>query len=287
MIAKSRICRIGPVGNRAGRCYFLLVQVPLAPEYMLTVVSPSKTPEQLEFEKQAVAKAAIRFVRNNMLLGLGSGSTSSYFLNLLGEAVRYRGLKVEAVASSLQVAARARELGIPVFEPRRGLRPDLTIDGADEIAPDLSLIKGAGGALLREKIVARASRRFLVISDSSKRVQLLGRRRLPVEVIPFATPWVMDLIQELGGKPVLRIQQSQPDSPVLTDQQDYLLDCDFGLISDPTSLAVALQAIPGIVGHGLFLGLAYAALIADGNELLLLRPGKTAATLSERDLVLD
>jgi len=254
---------------------------------MLATVGLSKTSEQLEIEKQAVAKAALRFVCNNMLLGLGSGSTSTYFLNLLGEAVRCRALKVDAVASSLQTAARARDLGIPVFEPRRGLRPDLTIDGADEIAPDLSLIKGAGGALLREKIVARASRRFLVIADSSKRLLRLGRRPLPVEAIPFAVPWVMDQIQELGAKPVLRMQESQPEHPVLTDQQNYLLDCDFGLIADPKSLAVALQAIPGIVGHGLFLGLAHAALVADGNELFLLRPNKTATALAESDVALD
>jgi ribose 5-phosphate isomerase A len=254
---------------------------------MLAVVSPSKSPEQLESEKQAVAKAALRFVRNNMLLGLGSGSTSAYFLNLLGEAIRCRALKVDAVASSLHVAARARELGISVFEPRRGLRPDLTIDGADEIAPDLSLIKGAGGALVREKIIARVSRRFLVIADSSKRIERLGRRPLPVEVVPFAAPWVIDEIQELGGKPILRVHESQRERPLLTDQQNYLLDCDFSLIADPNSLAVALQAIPGIVGHGLFLGLASAALVADGNELLILRPNKTVTPLTQDDLTLD
>lgn len=260
---------------------------PASTEYMLAVVSPSKTPHQLEIEKQAVAKAALRFVRNNMLLGLGSGSTSAYFLNLLGEAVRCRGLKIDSVASSLRIAASARELGVPVFEPRRGLRPDLTIDGADEIGPGLSLIKGAGGALVREKILARASRRFLVIADSSKRVERLGGRPLPVEVVPFAAPWVIDEIQELGGKPTLRVHESQPEQPVLTDQQNYLLDCGFGLIADPKNLAVALQAIPGIVGHGLFLGLASAAMVADGNELLLLRPDKAATPLTDRDLALD
>jgi ribose 5-phosphate isomerase A len=254
---------------------------------MLTDVSPSKSNEQLEIEKQAVAKAALRFVHTNMLLGLGTGSTASYFLSVLGEAVRSRALKIEAIATSLQTAARARDLGIAIFEPRRGPRPDLTIDGADQITPDLSLIKGAGGALLREKIVAHASLRFLVIADSSKRVARLGCRPVPVEVTPFATPWVMDDIERLQGKPVLRMDASKPDRPFLTDQQNHLLDCDFGLIADPKSLAVALDAIPGVAGHGLFLGLAHAALIADDNKLLLLRPNKAAIPLMEDDVTLD
>jgi ribose 5-phosphate isomerase A len=254
---------------------------------MLAVVSPSKTSEQLELEKQLVAKAAIRFVRTHMLLGLGTGSTASYFLKLLGEAVSERGLKITGVASSLHIAARARDLGIAIGEPRRGVRPDLNVDGADEIAPDLSLIKGAGGALLREKILARASRRFLVIADSSKRVAKLGRRPVPLEVTPFATPWVMDEVEELGGKPVWRMDKSTPERPSLTDQQNHLIDCDFGLIADPQKLAAALDEIPGVVGHGLFLGLATAALIADGSEVLVLRPRQPAVPLSRCEPVLE
>src|SRR5579864_4717256 len=195
---------------------------------MLAIVSSSKTSEQLEKEKQAVAQAAVKYVRSNMLLGLGTGSTSNYFLSFLAERIRRAELKIAAVASSLHIDARARELGITVHEPRRGVRVDLAIDGADEIAPDLGLIKGAGGALLREKIVAQASRHFLVIADSSKRVSQLGRRRVPVEVTPFATPWVMDEIEKLGGNPLLRMDESRRDRPYLTDQQNQLLDCDFG-----------------------------------------------------------
>src|SRR5579864_7593479 len=185
-------------------------------EYMLAIVSASKTKEQLEKEKKAVAQAALRYVRDGMLLGLGSGSTANYFVDFLAHVAGQRKLKIEAVASSLQTAARAKELGIAICEPRRGVRVDLTIDGADEIAPDLSLIKGAGGALLHEKIVARASRHFLVIADSSKRVAQLGRRPVPVEVTPFAAPWVMDEVAKLGGNPVLRIDQSKRDRPYLT-----------------------------------------------------------------------
>src|SRR5437879_3354254 len=159
---------------------------------MLAIVSASKTSEQLEKEKQAVAQAALRYIRDGMLLGLGSGSTANYFLGFLANVIVQRRLKIEAVASSLQTAARAKKLSIPICEPRRGVRVDLTVDGADEIAPDLSLNKGGGGALLREKVVARASRHFLIIADSSKRVVQLGRRAVPVEVTPFAVPWVVD-----------------------------------------------------------------------------------------------
>jgi ribose 5-phosphate isomerase A len=250
-------------------------------------VSSSKTNEQLEKEKQAAAVAAFRYVRNNMLLGLGSGSTANYFLSSLGEAVRRGELKIQALASSLQTAARAKELGIPICEPRRGVRVDLTIDGADEIAPDLSLIKGAGGALLREKILARRSRHFLVIADSSKRVTQLGRRRIPLEVTPFATPWVMDEVGGLGGNPVLRMDKLNSGRPFLTDQQNYLVDCDFGLIADAWSLATRLNGISGVVEHGLFLGLARAALIAQGGEVMVLRPHDPPVPLSEWDLALD
>lgn len=253
---------------------------------MLAVVSASKTTEELEKEKHAVAQAALRYVRNGMLLGLGTGSTATYFVDVLANVVQ-RKLKIDAVASSLQTAARAKELGLPISEPRRGVRVDLTIDGADEIAPDLSLIKGAGGALLREKIVARASRHFLIIADSSKRVAQLGRRPVPVEVTPFATPWVMDEVARLGGNPVLRVDKLKPDRPVLTDQQNYLLDCDFGLITDPRALAARLKEIPGIVEQGLFLGLAEAALVADGDKVIVLRPHSAPTALDQSDLAFE
>jgi len=280
---------LADIGGRAGHTAAAISSCACAPgiEYMLTDVRPSKTPEELEIEKQAVANAALRFVRTGMLVGLGTGSTANYFLNILGQAVRSRALKIEAIATSLHTAERARNLSIAIVEPRRGLHPDITIDGADQIAPDLSLIKGAGGALLREKIVAHASLRFLVIADSSKRVEQLGRRPVPVEVTPFATPWVMDDIGRLQGKPVLRMDALKPYHPFLTDQQNHLLDCDFGLIADPKSLAVALDAIPGVAGHGLFLGLTHAALVADGDQIMILRPNKIPSPIMKGDLTLD
>ena len=254
---------------------------------MLAFVSSPKTSEQIENEKRAAAQAALRFARTGMLLGLGSGSTANYFLGFLAEAVRRGELQVNAVASSLQTAARARELGIPICEPQRGVRVDLTIDGADEIAQDLSLIKGAGGALLREKIVARASRQFLVIADSSKVVAQLGRRAVPLEVTPFARPWVMDQIADLGGNPVWRMEKSEPDQPCLTDQQNHIVDCDFGLIADAHALAAKLDGISGVLEHGLFLGLARAALIAEGQEIMVLRPQRQPLPLGECDLIID
>jgi ribose 5-phosphate isomerase A len=254
---------------------------------MLATVSAPKTSEQLEQEKQVVAQAALRYIREGMLLGLGSGSTANYFLGFLAKVVAQRKLKIGAVASSLQTAARAEELGILICEPRRGVGVDLTVDGADEIAPDLSLIKGAGGALLREKVVARASRHFLIIADSSKRVAHLGHRAVPVEVTPFAVPWVMDEVSKVGGNPVLRMDKSKPDRALLTDQQNYLLDCDFGLITDAHGLAAKLKGIPGIVEHGLFLDLAEAALVADGDKIIVLRSGSAPASLDQCDLAFE
>ena len=230
------------------------------------------------------ARAVFRYVRDHMLLGLGSGSTATYFLEFLADAVRRDDLKIEAVASSVEIETKAEELGLRICAPRRGQRVDLTIDGADEIAPDLSLIKGAGGALLREKILARRSRRFFVIADSSKRVSQLGGRRVPLEVTPFAEPWVADEVAELGSKPVLRMDKREPDRPFLTDQRNYLLDCDFGFIGDPSALAARLREISGVVEHGLFLGLAHAAFIGNDDGVTVLRPQYPPMPLSESHL---
>ena len=194
---------------------------------------------------------------------------------------------IEAVASSRGSEQLAAEVGIAVSPPRRGLRLDLTIDGADEIGPDLTLIKGGGGALLREKVVARASRAMLVVADSSKRVARLGTFPLPLEVVPFAMPWVWDEIVQLGGTPTLRTVPAKPNEPVLTDQGNVLLDCRFVAadgtagIGDPAALAARLEAIPGLVEHGLFLNYAKAALVADGEQVLLLRRGQPPASAAE------
>jgi ribose 5-phosphate isomerase A len=236
--------------------------------------------DQHDAEKQAVAKGVLRWVRTGMRLGLGSGSTAHCFIELLGERVRRGELNVEGIATSQESEELARRSGINLITPARGLVLDLDIDGADEIAPDLSLTKGGGGALLREKVVARASRYFLVVADSSKQVQHLGAFPLPVEVVPFTLPWVMDEISKIGGNPV---QRMKPDStqPYLTDQRNYILDCKFGVIESPADLAARLEKIPGIAEHGLFLGYANAALIARGSDLFVLRSNVAAKPIED------
>ena len=223
-------------------------------------------------EKQQAAAAALRWVRDGMVLGLGSGSTSAQFIRQLGAAVR-AGLRVQGTATSLASEALAQAEGIPLLAPRRGLRFDLTVDGADELDSQLRLIKGGGGALLREKLLETASDYLLVVVDSSKVVPVLGRFPLPLEVVPFALPWVLDAVDALGGAPVVR-QAAGTDYH--TDQNNLILDCHFQQIPDPEHLALRLQAIPGIVEHGLFLGLAKAAVVVRGGEALVLRPGEEA-----------
>lgn len=216
-----------------------------------------------------------------MRLGLGSGSTSHWFIRVLGERVRRGELRVEGIGTSRASEELARECGIPLLEPRRGLVLDMDVDGADEIAPDLSMTKGGGGALLREKVVARASRYFLVLVDSSKQVEKLGAFPLPVEVIPFTLPWVMDEIVKLGGNPAQRMKASSAAEAYMTDQQNYILDCKFGVIESPAELAGRLEKIPGIAEHGLFLGYANSALIARGSEVFVLRPNVAAEPIGK------
>jgi ribose 5-phosphate isomerase A len=235
-----------------------------------TLGSP-KTKQQLDSEKEVVARAAACLVKPGMKVGLGSGSTSQHFIRLLGERVQREGFHIEAVASSKDSEALARAVGIALTEPTRGLRLDLAIDGADEIGPDLSLIKGGGGAHLREKVVVAAADYFLVIADSSKLVKQLGSFPVPLEVVPFALPWVIDRIEEMGAKAVLRLEPEADDRPCMTDQQNYLLDAHFGSIDDPARLATTLEKIPGIIAHGLFIGYARSALVAQNTTVMVLR----------------
>jgi len=240
-----------------------------------------KSKEQLAEEKQAAAQAALKFVRSGMRLGLGSGSTSHDFIRLLGEQVRSGALRIEGIATSKDSERLARKCGIRLIEPERGLKLDLGVDGADEISPRLELIKGGGGALLREKVVERACRYFLVIADSSKLVERLGAFPLPIEVIPFSLPWVLDQLQALGGNPVQRMLAGRTARPYLTDQRNYIVDCHFGVVEDPRELASELGATPGIAEHGLFIDYANAALVAVGPEILVLQPGKVTRPVSQ------
>ena len=229
----------------------------------------SKTSQQIDNEKRLASTAALRWVRDGMLLGLGTGSTSAHFIRVLAEHLRARNEMVEGVATSEASARLATELGIKIHQPERGLVLDLAVDGADEVGPGLMLIKGGGGALLREKVVASASRSFLIIADSSKPVAELGTFPLPLEVVPFSAPWVLDRVEALGGNPKVRAKDGKP---VLSDQGNNLIDCSFGSIVDPVALALKFEKIPGIVEHGLFLGMAEGALVANDDKVRLLHP---------------
>jgi ribose 5-phosphate isomerase A len=255
------------------------------PQVAAQPMSLEASVDQLEKEKQAAARTALSWVQSGMKLGLGTGTTARYFIQLLGEHVRQEKWDIEAVASSIASEAQARDEGIRVISPRRGLRLDLGVDGADEIDPNLNLMKGRGGALLREKVLAQACHRFVVIADSSKRVGRLGGHPLPVEVVPFAAPWVADSLEALGGKSVLKMSANAPLEPYLTDQANYILECTFSEIADPQKLGEQIEEIPGVVGHGLFVGYTRAAIVAEGNDVWVLRkseaPEKFNASLGQ------
>jgi ribose 5-phosphate isomerase A len=214
--------------------------------------------------KRAAAARAVEFVRPGMRLGLGTGSTAKYFVELIGERVR-EGLDVVAVPTSEATLADAKRCGITLTTLDDTPQLDLTVDGADEIAPDLSLIKGGGVALLREKIVDAASGRMIVIADESKYVGALGRFPLPIEVVPFGVAAIqrsieaaIKRVQKAGS---LAIRQAKSGHPFVTDGGHWIIDARLDRIDDPAALAHALAAVPGVVEHGLFIGLADTAII--------------------------
>jgi len=215
-------------------------------------------------EKQAAARASLRFVRDGQIVGLGSGSTATYVVQFLGERVR-AGLKIVGIPTSNKTRDLAASLGIPLTSLEQTPQIDVTIDGADEIDPQLSLIKGGGGALLHEKIVASASRHFVIIADSSKQVPTLGKFPLPIEVITFAQPLVKRKIEAFGATVTLRMAG---DTPFVTDEGHHILDCNFGAISDVPALARKLSDMPGIVEHGLFVHMASVVLIGKANGVI-------------------
>ena len=215
--------------------------------------------------KQAAAERAAALVIDGMRIGLGTGSTAAHLVTCLGRRVR-QGLAIVAVPTSEATRRQAEQEAIPLTTLDETPELDLTIDGADEIDDKLRLIKGGGGALLREKIVASASRRMIVIADGSKRVERLGRFPLPIEVVPFgcgATRRALEAAIERGGcRGETRLRTAPDGQPFRTDGGHYILDAHLGAIDNPDALASALVAIPGVVEHGLFLGLATGAILA-------------------------
>jgi ribose 5-phosphate isomerase A len=218
--------------------------------------------------KHAAARRALDFVEDGMKLGLGTGLTEEAFLELLAEKIR-SGLKITGAATSARTEEKARALGIPLGELDAMAPLDLTIDGADEADRELNLIKGGGGALLREKIVAASSKRMIVIADSSKLVDRLGRFPLPVEVTPFGhsttAQRIADSTARLGYSHMRPSLRTVADTPFATDSGNVIYDCAFVSIADARALAASLSGIPGVVEHGLFIGLASRLVIAGAD----------------------
>lgn len=215
-------------------------------------------------EKELAGRAAAELVRDGEVVGLGTGSTAYFTVLALGERVK-TGLKIIGIPTSNATADLARSVGIPLTTLDAHPVIDIDIDGADEIDPKLELIKGGGGALLREKVIAAASKRFVVIADSSKLVPTLGKFPLPVEVISFARTPVEKKIASLGA--AVKWRTRTDGTLYMTDNGNPILDCGFGKIDDPPALARLLSDMPGVVEHGLFIGLASVALVGKGDRV--------------------
>jgi ribose 5-phosphate isomerase A len=221
-----------------------------------------------DLEKEAAARASLRFVKEGHVVGLGTGSTAAYFIQLLGEQLK-NGLRIRGIPTSDRSGEHAASLGIPLTTLDECQQIDVTVDGADEVDPQLRLIKGGGGALLREKIVASATKQYVIITDATKRVPVLGKFPLPVEVIKFAQALVKKKIEALGA--AVELRRDSGGKPYLTDENNHILDCRFGQIPDADGLARTLSDMPGVVEHGLFIGMASIVLVANGSEVAEIR----------------
>lgn len=222
------------------------------------------TRKELEFEKELVANHAVKFVKNGMKVGLGSGSTSLHMIRKLGEEVQ-RGLLITAVASSDYSARLARSVGIPLTTLELAGQLDLNIDGTDEFDTKYRLIKGGGGALLHEKILAANAKYNIIITDSTKQVNRLGAYKLPLETVRFATANIMDLLQHMELSPRLRMVG---EKPFITDEDNYIIDIDISEIRNVENINMELIQIPGVVETGLFLKSTNLIVMARGNEVV-------------------
>ena len=208
----------------------------------------------IEKAKKNAALEAVKHVKDGFTVGLGSGSTAAYAIEKIGKRMKQEKLQIQGVPTSYQAFMLAVQHGIPVTTLEERPILDLTIDGADQIDPELSLIKGMGGALAREKIVASASKKLIIVADENKKVKVLGENNhpVPVETLPFAASLVMRRIAEMNGRPVLREGKGKV-GPVITDNGNVIIDADFGLVNKPAELEHRLKSVPGIVETGLFI----------------------------------
>jgi len=213
--------------------------------------------EWIEKEKKNAALEAVKHVKDGFIVGLGSGSTAAYAIEEIGNRIKHEALRVLGVPTSYQALLLAVKHRIQITTLEEHPTLDLTIDGADQIDEELNLIKGMGGALAREKIVAFASKKLVIVADESKKVKVLGENNhpVPIEVLPFATPIVMRKIGEIGGKPILR-EGTKKVGPVITDNGNVIIDVDFGIIHNPAELERRLKILPGVVETGLFVKMA-------------------------------
>lgn len=216
-----------------------------------------------EKEKELAAKEAVKLIKNNQIVGLGTGSTVLYAIKAIGELVK-NGLKIKGVVTSGATERLAGSLNIPLVDVSEADSIDITIDGADEFSPNLSLIKGGGGALLKEKIVASLSKQEVIIADSSKQVERLGKFKVPIEVIPYAANYILLALKKLNGVGKIRMNH---ENIHITEEGNYIIDGDFGLIENPAALAEQLNGISGMVGHGLFINLTSCVIMGIGNEI--------------------
>jgi ribose 5-phosphate isomerase A len=219
-------------------------------------------------EKEAAARASLGYIQDGQVVGLGTGTTAAHFIKLLGEQVK-QGLRVRGIPTSVRSGELAQSLGIPLTTLDEVQEIAVTVDGADEVDPKLHLIKGGGGALLREKIVASATRKLVIVADGSKQVPVLGKFPLPVEVIKFAQALVSKRIAALGAQ--VQLRTGADGKAFLTDENNHILDCRFGEIRDVEGLARELSDMPGVVEHGLFIGMASVVVVARGNEIVELK----------------
>jgi len=214
--------------------------------------------------KEAAAREALGFVKDGMVVGLGSGSTASIFIKLLGERVK-QGMKVIGIPTSRESEELGRSVGIMIGELRDNPVVDLTVDGADEVDPGLNLIKGLGGALVREKIVAYATEFEIIVVDDSKIVEYLGQKApLPVEIVKFAHEATVNRLRDIGCQPKLRMKDGQM---FVTDNGNYIADCRFERIDSPQSLEAEINMVPGVVDNGLFVGLADKVIVASKDGI--------------------